>query len=463
MKTQLNQDLVLKLTLEKKPVREVRGKLEFEPNPSLKPYIVTDSHQKAPVGFAVKVGATKKTYLIQRRHGAKVLQVKVGNVSDFLTIDAARDKAREKAGGITATGKNPNVTAREKSAAEKTLGDCFTEYRDELGKPPEPAKENTFIAFDKARNKLEAWENIKVKEITPKMVLDRFDEIYAKTPTTAEQTFRWAHVAIKVAIEMEEDAAESAGREPLLTYNPFKILHKKKRFRSRKQLEEAYQAKGVRKPLSVRDTMGPFFNAVWGRRKENRMGCDYIICCMLWGTRKSEGASLQWREMLTDQEAKENSWVCLKTRKVFFCDTKNRTSHMLPITDAVLEVLKGRHDRIEEARPSQQKWVFPARSPFSKTGHYTDGRSLLGYICQDAGIPQIAPHDARRSFGQIAEEMTTYGMVKRLLSLQKCGRPCSSRRWGVCQMRVPRRIHGGPHEPDILDGSTRQFGRRMAG
>lgn len=83
---------------------------------------MTDSHRNAPVGFGVKIGATKKTYLIQHRLGSKVLQVKVGNVSDFVTIDAARDEARKKAKGIKATGKNPNVSAREKSAAEKTLG-----------------------------------------------------------------------------------------------------------------------------------------------------------------------------------------------------------------------------------------------------------------------------------------------------------------------------------------------------
>ena len=406
----------MRLTLGQKPVREENGKIvEYVPNST--PYLLTDVHRDAPVGFCVKVGKTKKTYLVQRRHGSKVFQVKIGEVADY-TLDEARKKAADKAKEIHETGANPNVTAREMLVAELSLGECFSRYRDYLVKPPEPAKLNTLTVFDKARKKLIAWETTKVKELSSDMILARFDEIAAKTPTTAEQTFRWANVAVEYALMIEAFEAKKANRIPSLTINPFEILRMTQRYRSRKQLEAVYEAKGVRKPMSVRDTLGPFLKAVWVRRKENRTGCDYLLTCLLLGTRKSEAAELKWREDLTDKEAQECSWVDIKKKKIFFFDTKNRTHLTLPIAVGVGHILSERQAFKEEFQQNLRRWVFPAKSKFSKTGHYSDGRSILKYICEEAEITRRAPHDFRRTFGAAAEELTSYAMVKRLLNHQ---------------------------------------------
>ena len=108
MKLLLNQSLVLtKLSIEKRPVL-TNGKVTFEDNPSRTAYIVYDDTQAAPIGFGVKIGATKKTYIIQRRVNEKVIKTKVGNVSDFPSIDKAREKARGLAEAILNTSRNPN-------------------------------------------------------------------------------------------------------------------------------------------------------------------------------------------------------------------------------------------------------------------------------------------------------------------------------------------------------------------
>ncbi|HBU8028882.1 TPA: integrase, partial [Klebsiella pneumoniae] len=108
MKTTLNQAFIInKLSINVKPELSSSGKVVFEANPDQKPYIVFDDHRDSPVGFGVKVSLTKKTYVIQRRvassdrnvsEGKKpssVLKVKVGNVSDFPSIDQAREAARQ--------------------------------------------------------------------------------------------------------------------------------------------------------------------------------------------------------------------------------------------------------------------------------------------------------------------------------------------------------------------------------
>ncbi|MCV5689746.1 integrase, partial [Escherichia coli] len=59
---------------------------------------------------------------------------------------------------------------------------------------------------------------------------------------------------------------------------------------------------------------------------------------------------------------------------------------------------------------------FPARSSRSKIGHYSDSKSLRENLCQEAGIVKLGMHDLRRTFGRVAEELTSYAVVKKLLN-----------------------------------------------
>jgi hypothetical protein len=279
MKIELNQTLVLRLNFDQKPIEEKAGKVT-KTVPNTIAYILTDTHREAPIGFSLKVAKTKKTYIIQRRHGTKIIKVKVGNVSDY-TVDAARNRARDIAKAIEETGTNPNVLAREIHTAELSIGECFSRYREYLKN--KPCKPTTLLTLDKCLKNLIDWKDIKVKDLSSEMILNRFDEIFKVHKTTAEQTFNWANASIAYCLKHEQFEAKKAGRIPSLTINPLEILKIENKFRSKKQLEASYEAKGIRKPLSVRDTMGPFLNAVWGRRKENRTGCDFILCSLLWG------------------------------------------------------------------------------------------------------------------------------------------------------------------------------------
>jgi integrase len=272
--------------------------------------------------------------------------------------------------------------------------------------------------LDKAEQKLNEWERYRVRDLTGNIILKKFDEIAAKTRTTAEQTFRWANVAVQHAIDVEAMNAQSQQRLPVLTYNPFTVLRVQKKYRSRSQLEESYQSKGVRNPLSAKDTLGKFLKALHSKRSFNRLGCDYLLLTVLLGARKEETASLCWREELSEEEAKTASYVDLANRKIFFFDTKNRTNHELPICDAVKSILEDRRDIVltEETKAERRRWVFPARSPRSQSGHYSDSKTLREYLCAEAGIVKLGTHDLRRTFGRIAEELVSYAVVKRLLN-----------------------------------------------
>lgn len=431
MKTTLSQAFIInKLSISVKPTLNHAGKVVFEANPEHKPYIVFDDHRDSPVGFGVKVSLTKKTYVIQRRvssgdrsvsEGKKpssVLKVKVGNVSDFPNIDQAREVARQLVQTMIATKRNPNRIKRETEASELTISEVFAQYRNHLMGRSKPAKPNTLAVLDKAENRLSEWAGLRVKDLTGNEILRKFDEIASRARTAAEQTFRWINVAVRHAIEIEAGNAQTQQRQPSLSYNPFSILKVQKKFRTRSELEDSYKAKGVRNPLSPKDTLGRFLTALHNKRSFNRLGCDYLLLTVLTGARKEETASLCWREAITNEEAKTTSYVDLESRMIRFYDTKNRNDHELPICDAVKRILEDRRDIVQEAetRPEKQKWVFPARSNRSKAGHYSDSKSLREYICADAGITKLGMHDLRRTFGRVAEELTSYAVVKRLLN-----------------------------------------------
>lgn len=415
MKITLNQNIVLKLSINKKPYAYANGQIEYADNTNKTAYILFDDHRDSPTGFGVKIAKTKKTYIIQRRvSGGKVIKAKVGNVSDFNSIDIARDKARGLIQVAKDTGQNPNAMARFRLASEITLAEAFAQYREHLLGRPTPAKENSLTVFDRSVKKLTSWSNRRVRDLSSQEILLQFDSIALKTRTTAEQTFRWANVAVNHAILLEAHNAASQQRDSNLSHNPFSILKLNKKYRSRTELETTYKTKNIRKPLSIKDTMGPWLNAIMGRRTKNRTACDYLLLSTLWGSRKNEGTDLKWRHLINDAETAVSSYVDLEARIVFFRNTKNGKDHDLPITDAAYEILVQRKDLIVNNKNS--KWVFPAESKHSKTGHYSDSKSLLKYVCEDAGIKKIGLHDLRRTMGRIAEELTSYAMVKRIIN-----------------------------------------------
>ena len=61
MLTTLNQNFVLKLTIDQKPAIGKNGQTAYEPNTTHTPYIVFDNHHDAPRGFGIKVSKTKKS------------------------------------------------------------------------------------------------------------------------------------------------------------------------------------------------------------------------------------------------------------------------------------------------------------------------------------------------------------------------------------------------------------------
>ena len=217
MKLTLNQSTIInKLSIDVKPELDQQGRVIYLPNPGRKPYLITDNHRDSPVGFGVKISAKKKTYIVQQsvsspgnrpetggKSRSEVIRPTIGNVSDFANIDQAREGARNLVQTTKLSKRNPNKIKRESDASELTISEVFAQYRQHLLGRSKPAKPNTLSVLDKAENRLKEWAGLRVKDLTGNEILRKFDEISSRARTASEQTFRWANVAVRHAIEIE--------------------------------------------------------------------------------------------------------------------------------------------------------------------------------------------------------------------------------------------------------------------
>lgn len=435
-----------RLSFDRIPMVNDKGQVaKFEPNAEQKRYVIFDGHQDSPVGFGVAVNRTNMSYILQRRIGGRVLKATICDTRDMPLADA-RKKAMEVLAQMEATGKSP-AEARVRSeddilVAEMTLVECIAMYRKHLVERATPAKDSSLRGLEQAVRRLRRpgvqLADRKVGElVTEKRILDAFDALASgkrklrdgtqranekskaydqPTTTTAELTFRWVSRAVDYCMTREARVAGNIGRDPSLRFNPFDVLKHEGKYRDRKALEEHYKNTGARNPMQIRDgSLGRFLDALWDRRKIDnyRTACDYLLLTLLWGTRRGEAAPLMWRHRLSDDEAKKLSWVDLKSGWVQFYDTKNRFTHRLPLAPGAKRVLTLRE---EAGRRSKSNWVFPARSSKAVQGHYLSSKAILQGLRERGGIEQLRTHDLRRTFATVAEEMTSYAVVKRLLN-----------------------------------------------
>jgi integrase len=177
--------------------------------------------------------------------------------------------------------------------------------------------------------------------------------------------------------------------------------------------------------------LGRFVEAAWSKQtqNDNATGIHFLILSLLWGCRKSEHAKCVWAELLSEYgdpgvARSATSHVFLADHPkwgpyVFFHKTKNGRNHRLPITPMALELLKRRQRLAAEEAvrrgfgSKSRAFVFPAKSRFSKSGHYSDPTDLLNRLRDEIGVEKLNPHDLRRSFGALMSDIQVPDVIKK--------------------------------------------------
>lgn len=427
MRTTLTQALVDKLRWGRPAPagisEEFWGDGTTQPN-----YLIRDLHRDAPSGFCLRVNKKNAVYLMDKTVNNKNLKIPVGLASgkkgseQVISLDRARKKALSDLARAEELGASPKQHQKQKRADQLTFGEVWDMYENYLRTRAEPAKENSMLAVKKARDKFEDWEELKVVSLQSQMIVDRFDKHFftLKHPTAAEAMARWASAAIDKAIELEAIDAMSEGREPRLVHNPFFALKALEKFRTAKQLEKSYKAKGIRNPLSFEANVTPFLDALWKYRSRNPLAADFIALSLLWGLRLGEAATFQWKERVPADLLSQTRWIDLNAGIGCISDGKNGNDHEFPIGPCALALLKIRKSMLSPDTP----WVFPTESASAKRGYYTDPSCAMASIQRlanegltpDRQIKVLRGHDIRRTFGRACEMLGfTDRQTKRLL------------------------------------------------
>jgi integrase len=444
VRTELTLKVIKGLSLDQVPFGvDANGRVVFRANPKVDSagnanedfkdsYILWDSHRDAPPGFGIKI-SRKKTYVIRRKVDGVSRMPKVGNFQDFNRIEDARARAADLARVIVETGQNPNELARKEAKAEVTLRDVFRRYRAHLAnRKQNKASPETLRVLDRVVRKHEqmGWIDKKIPDILMEEIQKQFMDSGFRT-SAKEQAFRHASTAVRWAIEIEKNSASAERREPRLGSNPFHILALNKMYRSKADIDNEREENGARNPLRPATSLGAFLEAAWSKQhqNDNETGVHFLILMLLWGCRKSEHAKCVWGELLPEHGEpgvgrKATSHVSFGDDLqwgpyVFFHKTKNGSNHRLPITPMALELLRRRQESAAEEvarrgfEAKSRLYVFPARSRFSKSGHYSDPTDLLWSLRDEIGVEKLNPHDLRRSFGSLMTEIDVPDGIKR--------------------------------------------------
>ena len=188
---------------------------------------------------------------------------------------------------------------------------------------------------------------------------------------------------------------------PLMTWNPVRVLKKKNAI-----------GKLKRRMTYIKDAQLPdWFKALdeVRRKKEkpsSEMVCDYLELILFTGLRRSEAASLSWK----------NIDFAERTLTVEEEETKNSERHILPLTDHLVRLLETRK-RLADTINSP--WVFPSTADFKK--HIAEPKFISDLVVKKCGFG-FTIHDLRRTFCTIAEGRDlSYYAIKKLMNHKMSG------------------------------------------
>ncbi|ELY4128796.1 integrase family protein [Cronobacter malonaticus] len=366
--------------------------LELPPAPPGKQVEYADSGVS---GLRVRVGPTGvKAFCIARYRSGKFIRATLGRFPD-LTVEAARVKALELLGTVARDGKNPNVTRREEQNRLITLADALAGY---IASRAGRIKQATADQYNNTITNFSGdWLKLPLASIDRDRVESRHQAItaggiwFGESPRrggvaagSTAQADLWARVLRAVYRYSHDHYRDSDGKR-LLPDPPTAVLSTKRKWH------------GVtRKTSRIRNNeLSRWLNAVDAVRQQATSErndfavsvCDALDVAIFTGLRRSEIFGLTWER------------VNLSGRYFWIDKTKNGDPLELPITDTLYAIF----ERREALKKNGSPYVFPG-----ERGMIKEPRRVISHITaltSENGQPAInfTCHDARRTFGSVAE------------------------------------------------------------
>lgn len=337
-----------------------------------------------------------KSFCVARYRENKFIRVTLGKFPD-LTVDQAREMAARTLGEVATTRQNPNERRREEKNKSITLADALAEY---IKSREQRIKQTTIDQYQGILNNFSGdWLKTPLVAIDRERVESRHKAItdggvwFGDKPRRSgvatgskAQADLWARVLRAVYRYAHDHYRDSEGNR-LLPDPPTMVLSTKRKWHGT-----------TRKTSRIRNNeLSRWLEAVDIVRQQSASArddfavavCDALDVALFTGLRRAEVFGLEW------------SRVNMLGRYFWIDETKNGDPLELPITDTLYAIF----DRRKEVRANDVAYVFPS----TNGGIVTDPRRVIDQIIQattqngvEAKI-SFTCHDARRTFGSVAE------------------------------------------------------------
>lgn len=335
-----------------------------------------------------------KSFCVTRRRDGKFFRITLGKFPD-MTIEQAREAAYRALNEVAQTRRNPNDRKREEKRRTVTLSEALEEY---LKSRSERVKQRTVKMYrDALQHYSGDWMVTPLASITREQVENRHRTISEhgiwfggtsrqKDLGSKAQADLWARV-FRAVYRFAYDSHRSENGTRLLPDPPTSVLSTKRLWngtpRRTTRIRNADLGRWLRAVDAVRtgadDVRDDITVAI----------CDAVDMALFTGLRRSEVLGLVWER------------VNLAGRYFWIDKTKNGDPLELPITDTLHAIFTRR----QKSKCCDSPCVFPN----SRGGVITNVDRSISLIVletsQDGAQPPItfSFHDARRTFGSVAE------------------------------------------------------------
>ncbi|KLP39529.1 integrase family protein [Enterobacter ludwigii] len=337
-----------------------------------------------------------KSFCVSRKRDGKFYRVTLGKFPD-MTIEQARERAYSTLSEMATTRRNPNERRREEKKRALTLSEAMNEYiKSRL--VAERIKKSTSEKYeDTIKNYSGDWVDLQLASITREQVEQRHRVITErgiwfggpsrqKEQGSKAQADLWARV-FRAIYRYAYDSHRSENGARLLPDPPTSILSTKRLWngtpRRTRRIRNADLSRWLCAVETVRVRAGDVRDDI------TAAVCDAVDMALFTGLRRSEVLGLTWER------------VQLTGRYFWIDKTKNGDPLELPITDTLQDIITRRL----ELRNPDSPYVFPN----TKGGIITNIDRSIALIVQETTQGGTHPsitfslHDARRTFGSVAE------------------------------------------------------------